>query len=86
MFFDKRREVYEKLNDKKFTKNLNCNYEYVIPHYLMYSTLGRADLIFSNQVWTISCRSFHSELCIKNVIENEILYLKNSLFKINYII
>lgn len=46
MFFDKRREVYEKLNDKKFTKNLNCNYEYVIPHYLMYSTLGRADLIF----------------------------------------
>lgn len=42
MFFDKRREVYEKL---KFTKSLNCNYEYIIPHYLMYSTLGRADII-----------------------------------------
>lgn len=45
MFFDKRREVYEKLNNKEFTKSLNCNYEYIIPHYLMYSTLGRADII-----------------------------------------
>ena len=39
MFFDKRREVYEKLNNKEFTKSLNCNYEYIIPHYLMYLSL-----------------------------------------------
>lgn len=45
MFFGKRREVYEKLNNKEFTKSLNYNYEYIIPHYLMYSTLGRADII-----------------------------------------
>ena len=35
----------EKLNNKEFTKSLNYNYEYIIPHYLMYSTLGRADII-----------------------------------------
>ena len=45
MNFGKRREVYEKLNNKEFTKSLNYNYEYIIPHYLMYSTLGRADII-----------------------------------------
>ena len=45
MLFDKRREIYQKLNDHAFTKSLNANYEYVIPHYLMYSTLGRADMI-----------------------------------------
>ena len=28
-----------------YTKELKCNYESVIPHYLMYSTLGRADMV-----------------------------------------
>lgn len=28
-----------------FTKGLGADYQNIIPHYLMYSTLGRADLI-----------------------------------------
>lgn len=45
MFFQKRREIYKKLNTNAFTKGLGADYQNIIPHYLMYSTLGRADLI-----------------------------------------
>ena len=45
MFFGKSRKIYEKLNDRAYNKELKCNYESVIPHYLMYSTLGRADMV-----------------------------------------
>lgn len=45
MIFGNRRKIYEKLNDRAYTKELKCNYESVIPHYLMYSTLGRADMV-----------------------------------------
>lgn len=44
-YFEKRRELYKNLNTNSFTKNLGVSYDYIIPHYLMYSTLGRADLI-----------------------------------------
>lgn len=45
MFFRKRREIYKNLNTNAFTKRLGADYQNIIPHYLMYSTLGRADLI-----------------------------------------
>lgn len=45
MIFRKRRDVYKKLNNTSLAKKMGVNYQYVIPHYLMYSTLGRADLI-----------------------------------------
>lgn len=45
MFFRKRREIYKNLNTNAFTKGLGADYQNIIPHYLMYSTLGRADLI-----------------------------------------
>lgn len=45
MFFSKRRDIYNNLNTNSFTKSLGVDYKYVIPHYLMYSILGRADLI-----------------------------------------
>lgn len=45
MFFQKRREIYKTLNTNAFTKGLGADYQNIIPHYLMYSTLGRADLI-----------------------------------------
>lgn len=45
MCFSKRREIYSNLNTNSFTKSLGVDYKYVIPHYLMYSILGRADLV-----------------------------------------
>ena len=45
MQFNKRRKIYKNLNDNAFTKSVNANYQDIIPHYLMYSTLGRADMI-----------------------------------------
>lgn len=45
MDFHKRREIYKNLNSNSFTKGMGTNYDYIIPHYLMYSTIGRADLI-----------------------------------------
>lgn len=45
MDFHKRREIYKNLNSNSFTKGMGANYDYIIPHYLMYSTIGRADLI-----------------------------------------
>ena len=45
MFFRKRTEIYKNLNTNTFTKGLGADYQNIIPHYLMYSTLGRADLI-----------------------------------------
>lgn len=45
MFFFKRRKIYSDLNTNSFTKSLGVDYKYVIPHYLMYSILGRADLV-----------------------------------------
>lgn len=45
MFFRRRRELYKNLNTNAFTKGIGADYQNIIPHYLMYSTLGRADLI-----------------------------------------
>lgn len=45
MIICNRKDIYKKLNDTNLAKKMGVNYQYVIPHYLMYSTLGRADLI-----------------------------------------
>lgn len=45
MFFENRRKIFMDLNNNDFTSKVGANYDYIIPHYLMYSTLGRADLI-----------------------------------------
>lgn len=45
MHFKNRREIYKNLNNNSFTKGMGANYQNIIPHYLMYSTLGRADMI-----------------------------------------
>lgn len=45
MLFENRRKLYAELNNNAFTSKVGANYDHIIPHYLMYSTLGRADLI-----------------------------------------
>lgn len=45
MIFEKRRELYEELQSGIEIEGHKVNYNNKIPHYLMYSTLGRADLI-----------------------------------------
>lgn len=45
MLFYNRRKIYEELNTNEFTEGMGADYKEVIPHYLMYSILGRADLI-----------------------------------------
>lgn len=45
MLFRNRRKIYKKLNDTDLAQIMGVDFNNVIPHYLMYSTLGRADLI-----------------------------------------
>lgn len=45
MFFRKRKQIYKKLNETDLAKRMGVDFKNIIPHYLMYSTLGRADLI-----------------------------------------
>ena len=45
MIFPKRRKLYNELNSSPLAKKYNISYDNVIPHYLMYSVIGRADLI-----------------------------------------
>lgn len=45
MFFGNRKNIYKQLNETSLAKKMGVNFQYVIPHYLMYSTVGRADLI-----------------------------------------
>ena len=45
MIFGKRRELYKELQSGIEIECHKVNYNNKIPHYLMYSTLGRADLI-----------------------------------------
>lgn len=45
MMFGNRRKIYQELASNDFTRAMGANYDSIIPHYLMYSTLGRADLI-----------------------------------------
>lgn len=45
MMFGNRRKIYQELASNDFTKAMEADYDSIIPHYLMYSTLGRADLI-----------------------------------------
>lgn len=56
MFFENRRELYENLQKGEIPNGFKANYSNVTPHYLMYSTLGRADLIefecFSPKRWS----------------------------------
>lgn len=45
MLFSNRKQIYKKLNGAKLARRMGVDFNNVIPHYLMYSTLGRADLI-----------------------------------------
>lgn len=45
MLFRNRKLIYKKLNDTNLARRMGVDLNNVIPHYLMYSTLGRADLI-----------------------------------------
>lgn len=45
MLFRSRKQIYKKLNDTNLARRMGIDFNNVIPHYLMYSTLGRADLI-----------------------------------------
>lgn len=58
MYFENRRILYENLQKGEIPNGFKANYSNVTPHYLMYSTLGRADLIefecFSSKRWNKS--------------------------------
>lgn len=45
MFFKHRRQMYKNLPNSEIYKKVNAKVETVMPNYMMYSTLGRADLI-----------------------------------------
>lgn len=45
MLFRNRKQIYKTLNDTNLARRMGVDFNNVIPHYLMYSTLGRADLI-----------------------------------------
>lgn len=45
MFFKLRRQLYKNLPNSVIYKEVNAKVENVMPNYMMYSTLGRADLI-----------------------------------------
>lgn len=45
MLFRNRKQIYKKLNHTDLVHRTRVDFNNVIPHYLMYSTLGRADLI-----------------------------------------
>ena len=55
MTFQNRRSLYKKMMSGIGTEQVHYDYSGRIPHYLMYSTLGRADLIefesFSPNRW-----------------------------------
>ncbi len=55
MIFENRRTLYENLQQGNVPNGFKANYSTVTPHYLMYSTIGRADLIefesFSSRRW-----------------------------------
>lgn len=55
MIFENRRLLYENLQKGDIPNGFKANYSNITPHYLMYSTLGRADLIefesFSPKRW-----------------------------------
>lgn len=54
MIFDSRRKVYEELHKGLDVEGIHVEASHKIPHYLMYTTLGRADLI--------DFESYHEEL------------------------
>ena len=45
MMYSKRRSIFKGLSNCTIARKVNVRYEDQIPHYMMYSTLGRADLI-----------------------------------------
>lgn len=45
MLFENRRSIYFQLRNGKIEDGIKVNTKNVVPHYLMYSTIGRADLI-----------------------------------------
>lgn len=45
MIFDCRRKIYEELHEGFDVEGIQVKASHKIPHYLMYTTLGRADLI-----------------------------------------
>lgn len=45
MYFEKRAELYRKLKTGEEVEGLKYDFSKVVPHYLMYTTTGRADLI-----------------------------------------
>ena len=45
MYFEKRAELYRKLKAGEQVEGLKYDFSKAVPHYLMYTTTGRADLI-----------------------------------------
>ena len=46
MVFENRAKMYRKLRDgEEVVEGLKTDYSKAVPHYLMYTTIGRADLI-----------------------------------------
>ena len=46
MYFENRRTIYKQLRNGKIEDGFKVSTKNVIPHYLMYSTIGRADLVY----------------------------------------
>ena len=45
MFFENRPKLYRKLKADEEVEGLKYDFSKAVPHYLMYTTIGRADLI-----------------------------------------
>ncbi len=69
MIYRKRKEIYKNIIKGEFAKRRRANYENILPNYLLYSTLGRADLIrFESYA---EKNSIINQLNIDNRLNNE---------------
>lgn len=56
MGFHNRSKIYHQLHDRYSMEEIGVKYNMLLPHYLMYSTLGRADLVrFESSIEEIHC-------------------------------
>lgn len=66
MVFENRANIYRKLKQGEAVKGLKYDFTKIIPHYLMYTTIGRADLV-EFEVAAKARRAEYAELAKKLV-------------------
>lgn len=71
MMYSKRRSIFKGLSNSTIARKVNVRYEDQIPHYMMYSTLGRADLIQFQSYAEYAHDSFNNDKALTRFATNE---------------